>query len=337
VASAPSGRPSPASRNPSTGGAGDAVAPAAHLSDDARHRHRHRFLACSAVQVRFLGDTSRRSILLRVADTIDTSLAEEAATAFLTRRHGTKDFFVLDTDDIRRTVTATTRTLTLLVAAIAVISLVVGGIGVMNIVLVSVSERVKEIGVRMAVGARRSDLLRPFLTEAVLVCLIGGVAGVVVAVGAGRVATALGSGFVFVCSTTTILAAFACSTTIGIVFGRLPAHGAALLDPVAAPARDLAARRAAETASDRRRRPPLCRSAVAAPSGRTLPVRPSSDRLTRSSRDVDGSATAPGGDIGREPVDPAAATRGRPGGACGGLPSPRRRAAACPIGSAEIL
>ena len=196
------------------------------------------FLAYTTVQVRFLGDTSLRSIVLRVADTVDTSLAEQVATAFLTRRHGTKDFFVLNTDDIRQTITATTTTLTLLIAAIAVISLVVGGIGVMNIMLVSVSERVKEIGVRMAVGARRSDILRQFLTEAVLVCVIGGVLGVAVAFGAGLVFAALGSTYVFVYSTTTILAAFACSTLIGVVFGWLPAHGAALLDPVTALARD---------------------------------------------------------------------------------------------------
>jgi macrolide transport system ATP-binding/permease protein len=196
------------------------------------------FVPYTTVQVRFLGDTSLRSILLRVADTVDTSLAEEVATAFLVRRHGTKDFFVLNTDDIRQTITSTTTTLTLLIAAIAVISLVVGGIGVMNIMLVSVSERVKEIGVRMAVGARRSDILRQFLTEAVLVCLIGGVLGIAAAFGAGLVFAALGSTYVFVYSTTTILAAFACSTLIGVVFGWLPAHGAALLDPVAALARD---------------------------------------------------------------------------------------------------
>ncbi|MBT9289929.1 MacB family efflux pump subunit [Hyphomicrobiaceae bacterium 22] len=196
------------------------------------------FLAYTTVQVRFLGDTSLRSILLRVADTVDTTLAEQAATAFLIRRHGTKDFFVLNTDDIRQTITATTTTLALLIAAIAVISLVVGGIGVMNIMLVSVSERVKEIGVRMAVGARRSDILRQFLTEAVLVCLIGGVLGVAVALAAGFVFALLGSTFVFVYSATTILAAFGCSTLIGVVFGWLPAHGAARLDPVAALARD---------------------------------------------------------------------------------------------------
>ncbi|WP_346015145.1 FtsX-like permease family protein, partial [Campylobacter jejuni] len=78
----------------------------------------------------------------------------------LTQRHNTRDFVILNTDDIRRTITSTTQTLAFLVAAIAVISLVVGGIGVMNIMLVSVSERISEIGVRMAVGARRSDILQ---------------------------------------------------------------------------------------------------------------------------------------------------------------------------------
>ena len=196
------------------------------------------FLAYSTVQVRFLGDTSLRSILLRVADDVDNALAEEAVTRMLTERHATKDFFILNTDDIRQTITATTQTLTLLIAAIALISLIVGGIGVMNIMLVSVSERVKEIGVRMAVGARRSDILRQFLTEAVLVCLIGGVLGIAAAFATGELFALAGSSFKFVYSAGSIGVAFLCSTLIGIVFGWLPAHGAALLDPVAALSRD---------------------------------------------------------------------------------------------------
>jgi macrolide transport system ATP-binding/permease protein len=196
------------------------------------------FLPYSTVQVRFLGETTLRSVILRVADDVDTDIAEAAATKLLLERHGRKDFFVLNTDDIRQTITATTRTLTLLIAAIAVISLIVGGIGVMNIMLVSVSERVKEIGVRMAVGARRSDILQQFLTEAVLVCLIGGALGILAAFGIGMAFALVGSGFTFVYSPTAIAAAFACSTLIGIVFGWLPAHGAARLDPVAALSRD---------------------------------------------------------------------------------------------------
>ena len=128
--------------------------------------------------------------------------------------------------------------MTALIAAIAVISLVVGGIGVMNIMLVSVSERVKEIGVRMAVGARRSDIMQQFLTEAVLVCVVGGALGVLAALSAAVVFRVLGSTFSFVYSGSSIVAAFACSTLIGVVFGWLPARGAAQLDPVEALARE---------------------------------------------------------------------------------------------------
>ena len=186
------------------------------------------------MQARFLGNSSLRSISLRVADDTASDAAELAAVGFLTQRHGAKDFFVLNTDDIRRTITSTAQVLTLLVAAIAVISLIVGGIGVMNIMLVSVSERIGEIGLRMAVGARRSDILQQFLIEAVLVCLIGGTIGIVAALGFGAVFNALTPTFHLVYSASSIVAAFASSTLIEIVFGYLPARNASLLDPVVA-------------------------------------------------------------------------------------------------------
>ena len=123
--------------------------------------------------------------------------------------------------------------MTLLVSAIALISLIVGGIGVMNIMLVSVTERTQEIGVRMAVGARQSDILQQFLTEAVLVCLIGGFLGVALALGIGAAFNSLSGGsFTMVFSITAIVAAFSCSTLIGVIFGFLPARSAAQLDPV---------------------------------------------------------------------------------------------------------
>jgi len=196
------------------------------------------FLAYSTVQARFLGDTSLRSIVLRVADNVENDLAEAAATSFLQQRHGARDFYIFNSSDIRNAITATTQTMTLLIAAIAVISLIVGGIGVMNIMLVSVSERVREIGVRVAVGARRSDILQQFLIEAVLVCLIGGALGVLTALGVGLMFTLLGSGFRFIYSESSIMLAFGCSTLIGVVFGWLPARGAARLDPVDALARE---------------------------------------------------------------------------------------------------
>ncbi|MGX1099429.1 MacB family efflux pump subunit [Amorphus sp. MBR-141] len=196
------------------------------------------YLPYKTVQARFLGSTSLRSITVRVADDTSSDLAEQAVTQFLTLRHKSKDFFILNTDDIRNTITSTTQTLTLLIAAIAVISLVVGGIGVMNIMLVSVSERVSEIGVRMAVGARQSDILQQFLIEAVLVCLIGGVLGISLALGFGVAFSAFGTSFSMVYSNTSIVAAFLTSTAIGVVFGYLPARSASQLDPVVALSRD---------------------------------------------------------------------------------------------------
>jgi macrolide transport system ATP-binding/permease protein len=196
------------------------------------------YMPYTTVQTRFLGDQSLRSITLRVSDEVAMTLAEQATITFLTQRHGTKDFFILNTDDIRQTITSTNQTLTMLIAAIAVISLLVGGIGVMNIMLVSVSERINEIGVRMAVGARQSDILQQFLIEAVLVCLIGGVLGIALALLFGTLCSLLGSSFSFVYSTGSIIAAFVCSSLIGVAFGYLPARNASRLDPVVALARD---------------------------------------------------------------------------------------------------
>jgi len=196
------------------------------------------YLPYTTVQARYLGSRSLRSITVRVADDTPVELAEQQLTRFLLQRHGTKDFFILNTDDIRKTITATTETMTALIAAIAIISLVVGGIGVMNIMLVSVSERVGEIGVRMAVGARQGDILRQFLIEAVLVCLVGGIAGILLALAFGVGFSFLGSNFQLVYSTASIVAAVLCSTLIGVAFGYLPARNASRLDPVAALSRD---------------------------------------------------------------------------------------------------
>jgi macrolide transport system ATP-binding/permease protein len=196
------------------------------------------YLPYTTVQARFLGSNSLRSILLRVNDDTATDAAEQDVTRFLTQRHRLKDFVILNTDDIRKTITRTTETLTLMIAAIAVISLVVGGIGVMNIMLVSVSERIGEIGVRMAVGARRSDILQQFLIEAVMVCVVGGTLGVCLAFSLAALFNALVPAFQLGFSVTSMVAAFLCSSGIGIVFGYLPARRAAFLDPLAALSRD---------------------------------------------------------------------------------------------------
>lgn len=187
---------------------------------------------------RILGQNYLSSITVRIDDAVQTALAQQNIETLLTRRHGVKDFFTINTDTIRETIEKTTSTMTLLISSIAVISLIVGGIGVMNIMLVSVTERTGEIGVRMAVGARQSDILRQFLIEAVLVCILGGALGVLTALGIGVLFDAMGSSFSMVYSTTSIIAAFACATLIGISFGFLPARNAARLDPVDALSRD---------------------------------------------------------------------------------------------------
>ena len=187
---------------------------------------------------RILGQHYLSQIIVRVADAADMDNAQAQITDLLTRLHGKEDFFLQNTNTIRETIQSTSQTLTLLISAIAVISLVVGGIGVMNIMLVSVSERTREIGIRMAVGARRGDILRQFLTEAVLVCVVGGAAGVALSFALGFGLTQLMSGARVSYSTLSIVAAIVSSSLIGIVFGFMPARSAARLDPVQALARE---------------------------------------------------------------------------------------------------
>jgi len=187
---------------------------------------------------RMLGQNYISGITVRVADDTPMDAAQAAITHLLTLRHGTEDFFLSNSAEIRETIEQTTRTMTLLIGAIAAIALLVGGIGVMNIMLVSVTERTREIGVRMAVGARQSDIRQQFLIEAVLVCLLGGLIGVGLALGLGWAFARFSSDFQMVFSTASIIAAFACSTLIGVAFGFLPARSAAQLDPVEALARE---------------------------------------------------------------------------------------------------
>ncbi len=192
----------------------------------------------TTVMSRMLGQSYISGITVRVKDDTPMDAAQAAITKLLTLRHGTEDFFLSNTAEIRETIASTTKTMTLLIGAIAAIALVVGGIGVMNIMLVSVTERTREIGVRMAVGARQSDIRQQFLIEAVLVCLLGGVLGIVMALSIGWAFKTFGASFTLLFSTGSIIAAFACSTLIGVAFGFLPARNAAQLDPVEALARE---------------------------------------------------------------------------------------------------
>nr|WP_307726399.1 MacB family efflux pump subunit [Trichlorobacter sp.] len=196
------------------------------------------WLPYSTAMGRLFGQTYFNSITVRVQDSVSNQIAEQSIIRLLTLRHGLKDFYTSSSDTILKTVKKTTATLTLLISAIAVISLVVGGIGVMNIMLVSVTERTHEIGIRMAVGARTYDILQQFLIEAVLVCLIGGLIGILLSFGTARIFALFVTAITMKFSLLSIIVAFLCSTLIGVLFGYLPARNAARLDPIDALARE---------------------------------------------------------------------------------------------------
>ncbi|QWZ79082.1 MacB family efflux pump subunit [Aeromonas sp. FDAARGOS 1419] len=196
------------------------------------------WLPYSAVMSRLISQHHFSQLTIRVKDGIQPALAEQAVIELLTKRHGVKDFFTFSSDSIIKSVEKTTATMTLMVSAIALISLIVGGVGVMNIMLVSVVERTREIGIRMAVGARQSDILQQFLIEAVMVSLLGGICGVGLSLGIGMLFSLLVDSIKMQFSLFSILMAFGCSSLIGILFGYLPARNAARLDPVVALARE---------------------------------------------------------------------------------------------------
>ena len=184
------------------------------------------------------GESYTNSIIVKIKDNADSTAAENGLTQLLTVRHGTVDFFTRNSDSIKQTIESTTGTMKLLISCIAMISLIVGGIGVMNIMLVSVTERTKEIGVRMAIGARRSNILQQFLIEAVLICLIGGLIGVLLSGAIGLVFNHFVKDFPMSFSTFSIVGAVLCSTIIGVVFGFMPANRASQLNPIDALAQD---------------------------------------------------------------------------------------------------
>ncbi len=192
----------------------------------------------TTVMRRITGAKFISSITVKVNDQVMPLMAEKKLTELLIARHKKQDFYTINTDSIRKTVESTTGTLKLLISGIAVISLVVGGIGVMNIMLVSVTERTREIGLRMAVGARQRNIMEQFLIEAVLICLVGGLLGVALSRLFGMAFTMVVSNFPMVYSTWAMVIALACSSAIGIIFGFIPARNAAQLNPIDALARE---------------------------------------------------------------------------------------------------
>ncbi|MGA4656722.1 MULTISPECIES: macrolide ABC transporter ATP-binding protein/permease MacB [Proteus] len=192
----------------------------------------------STLNSRILNRSYLDSITVRATEGYDASVAEQQIIRLLTIRHGKKDIFTYNLDSFIKAAESTTQTMQLFLTLVAVISLVVGGIGVMNIMLVSVTERTREIGIRMAVGARASDVMQQFLIESVLVCLVGGLLGIGLSFGIAMVASIMLPDWHFVFQPIALVSAFACSTAIGVIFGFLPARSAAKMNPIDALARE---------------------------------------------------------------------------------------------------
>ncbi|MEQ5238430.1 macrolide ABC transporter ATP-binding protein/permease MacB [Proteus terrae] len=192
----------------------------------------------STLNSRILNRSYLDSITVRATEGYDASVAEQQIIRLLTIRHGKKDIFTYNLDSFIKAAESTTQTMQLFLTLVAVISLVVGGIGVMNIMLVSVTERTREIGIRMAVGARASDVMQQFLIESVLVCLVGGTLGIGLSFGIAMVASIMLPDWHFVFQPIALVSAFVCSTAIGVIFGFLPARSAAKMNPIDALARE---------------------------------------------------------------------------------------------------
>ncbi len=191
------------------------------------------FIPLSTGMLRIFGQHFVRSITVAVRDVSQIDAVQDRVTGLLAGRHtNTQDFFIRNMAEVLETATTAQNTLTILLASVAAISLLVGGIGVMNIMLVSVTERTREIGIRMATGARTRDILQQFLTEATVVSALGGVIGVAGGLGTAALIASLGTPVAYTLAPVAI--AFTCAVATGLVFGFAPAMKAAHLDPVVA-------------------------------------------------------------------------------------------------------
>ncbi|MBZ7960689.1 ABC transporter permease [Campylobacter molothri] len=190
------------------------------------------YIPYTTLMNKITGDKKLREIIVKVKDDMDSTLAENAIIRVLTLKRGQKDFFTFNSDTFRKTFTANKRTTTILTICVAVIALVVGGIGVMNIMLVSVSERTREIGIRMAIGARREDIMMQFLIEAIMICTIGAILGVVLSVFVIFAFNHLSTDFPMILNAYSIFLGLLSSILIGVIFGFFPAKNAANLNPI---------------------------------------------------------------------------------------------------------
>ena len=189
-----------------------------------------------AVQRRFTGNRDLRSIMVAVDEAYDTKAVQKSLSSLLRERRNLTgampdNFSIFDTRQISDAVSSSTRVMTGLLGAVAAVSLIVGGIGIMNIMLVSVTERTREIGIRLAIGALAGEVLLQFLVEAVVLACLGGLIGVLLALVATiSLAPVMGVPFLF--DPFINLVAFAFSALIGVVFGYFPARRAAGLNPI---------------------------------------------------------------------------------------------------------
>lgn len=190
------------------------------------------FVPLRSGALRLFGQVYARSITVAVEDIDTISATEDNLREFMIARHGAEDFRIFNSAELLDTVSASQDTMTMLLGSVAAISLLVGGIGVMNIMLVSVTERTREIGIRMATGARQSDILAQFLSEAIVVSGVGGLIGIIFGVSVGLVLQYFGVAIKF--TSTPMILAFCSAAITGLVFGFTPARKAARLDPVVA-------------------------------------------------------------------------------------------------------
>src|SRR5690242_5430351 len=190
------------------------------------------FVPITTGLVRLFGKNYLSSITIKVKDSTDIEATKQSVENLLSDRNKTEDFSVRNMASFLQAAMETQDTFTLLLGTVAAISLLVGGIGVMNIMLVSVVERTREIGIRMATGARMRDILLQFNIEAAVVCAAGGILGILIGIAAGMILRYSGMAVIF--SVTPAVLAFACASATGLIFGYLPARKAAQLDPVIA-------------------------------------------------------------------------------------------------------
>jgi putative ABC transport system permease protein len=194
------------------------------------------YIPLKIVQQYFSGSDSLSTISLTVENETYIDYVQEEITQLLLSRHNisdvnSADFSITNLVDIQETISSTTQTFTILLGAIAAISLIVGGIGIMNMMLTTVTERTKEIGLRKALGAQRKDITSQFLMESALITIIGGVIGIIFGITVSILIEKI-TGTTTLVSLYSIILAFCVSAAIGIVFGYYPARRASLLDPI---------------------------------------------------------------------------------------------------------